>query len=127
MKQSISIKLFLDHPFLYSESQTIKNYCSILVYILCVVTLCLKSNDSPGRRAAAKIKRMSQEVKNWKEVVVDGEQQGQVTRQSVGLLLGPGIPVDQESNRFLLLRGIVNQPFHKRFCFIRAKVVYVTR
>ena len=78
MKQSISIKLFLDHPFLYSESQTIKNYCSILIYILCVVTLCLKSNDSPGRRAAAKIKRMSQEVKNWKEVVVDGEQQGQV-------------------------------------------------
>ena len=37
-----------------------------------------KSNGSPGRRAAAKIKRMSQEVKNWKEVVVDGEQQGQV-------------------------------------------------
>ena len=34
--------------------------------------------DSPSRRAATKIKRMSQEVKNWKEVVVDGEQQGQV-------------------------------------------------
>jgi len=35
-------------------------------------------NLSPGRRAAAKIKRMSLEVKNWKEVVVDGDQQGQV-------------------------------------------------
>ena len=43
-----------------------------------LVTCYLKSNVSPGRRAAAKIKRMSQEVKNWKEVVVDGEQQGQV-------------------------------------------------
>ena len=36
------------------------------------------SYASSHRRAAAKIKRMSQEVKNWKEVVVDGEQQGQV-------------------------------------------------
>ncbi|XP_063693357.1 transmembrane protein 237A-like isoform X2 [Bolinopsis microptera] len=36
------------------------------------------STEGAPRRAAAKIKRMSQEVKNWKEVVVDGEQQGQV-------------------------------------------------
>lgn len=58
--------------------------CSVLELLwslLCLYVECTSSSlyrvrsPSPGRRAAAKIKRMSLEVKNWKEVVVDGDQQ----------------------------------------------------